>query len=94
MEVRKSSEEQKFQNDIQRFFKQNRLAQRVKCSPALVSTQAELKKRRKVSQKRARDRNLRLERQWADQIEAINFNVANKPLLVEQVSKAFMRNLA
>jgi hypothetical protein len=36
----------------------------------------------------------RLQRAWENQLEAINFNVANKPLLVEQVSKAFMRNLA
>jgi hypothetical protein len=38
MEGKKQVEEEKFQEDVQRFFKQNRLAQRVKCSPALVST--------------------------------------------------------
>ena len=94
MESKKNSEEAKFQEEVQRFFKQNRLAQRVKCSPALVSTSNELKKRKQVSMKRAQERNSRLERAWADQKETIHFNVANKPLLVEQVSKAFMRNLA
>lgn len=94
MEAKKNSEESKYQDDIQRYMKQNRLAQRVKCSPALVSTANELRKRKTISQKIAKQKNSRLERAWANQIEAINFNVANKPLLVEQVSKAFMRNLA
>jgi hypothetical protein len=35
----------------------------------------------------------RLENQWDQQKAMIEFNVANKPLLVEQVSKAFIRNL-
>lgn len=35
----------------------------------------------------------RLEQVWEDQKQQIEFNVANKPLLVEQVSKAFIRNL-
>jgi hypothetical protein len=59
-----------------------------------VSTSNELLKRKKQSLRRARDKSNRLERLWAEQKEAILFNVANKPLLVEQVSKAFMRNLA
>lgn len=79
---------------MDRYMKQNRLAQRVKCSPALVSTANELKKRKQRSQKQAREKVSRLQRAWENQLEAINFNVANKPLLVEQVSKAFMRNLA
>ena len=74
--------------------KQNRLSQRVKCSPALVCTANELKKRKRDSQRVAKQKTAMLERAWTEQLEAINFNVANKPLLVEQVSKAFMRNLA
>ena len=34
-----------------------------------------------------------MEAQWDQQKQIIEFNVANKPLLVEQVSKAFIRNL-
>ena len=93
-EGKKNAEEQKYQDDMDRYMKQNRLAQRVKCSPALVSTANELKKRKQRSQKQAREKVARLQRAWENQLEAINFNVANKPLLVEQVSKAFMRNLA
>lgn len=94
MEDKKNKEQAKFQEEVERFFKQNRLAQRVKCSPALVSNAAELAKRKKTSLRKARAKNAQLERVYAEQKESILFNVANKPLLVEQVSKAFMRNLA
>lgn len=94
MEDKKTKEEQKFQDEVQRFIKQNRLAQRVKCSPALVSNSNELKKRKKLSLMKARQKNARLEREYDQQKEAIYYNIANKPLLVEQVSKAFMRNLS
>ena len=43
---------------------------------------------------KARQKNARLEREYDQQKEAIYYNIANKPLLVEQVSKAFMRNLS
>lgn len=36
----------------------------------------------------------KLEQAWDLKKQEIEFNVANKPLLVEQVSKAFMRNLS
>jgi hypothetical protein len=94
MESKKQAEQEKLQGEIQRFIKQTRLSQRVKCSPALVSTTAELNKRKKQLNKKRTNERLALEKAWADQIELINFNIANKPLLVEQVSKAFMRNLA
>jgi len=35
----------------------------------------------------------KLEKAWDEKKQQIEFNVANKPLLVEQVSKAFIRNL-
>ncbi len=38
MEKKKKEEQEKFQEEVQRFMKMNRLSQRVKCSPALVST--------------------------------------------------------
>ena len=47
MEEKKQKEEMKFQDEVERFIKQNRLSQRVKCSPAIVSNAAELKKRKK-----------------------------------------------
>ena len=43
--------------------------------------------------KQARENNARLEQEWAAKKAEIEFNVANKPLLVEQVSKAFIHNL-
>ena len=94
METKKQAEHEKAQADMQRYIKQTRLTQRVKCSPALVSTTEELKKRKKMLNSKRTKQRIALERAWAQQIDHINFNVANKPLLVEQVSKAFMRNLA
>lgn len=67
MEEKKFGEELKFQEEVQRFIKQNRLAQRVKCSPALVSTQAELKRRKTQSIKRAQQKMKDLENQWENQ---------------------------
>lgn len=46
---RKSEQESKFQNDVERFVKQNRLQQRVNLSPALVSNTASLKQKREES---------------------------------------------
>lgn len=46
MEEKKTTQENKFQEEIERFIKQNRLQQRVKCSPALVSNSAALKRAR------------------------------------------------
>ncbi len=66
MESKKNAEEVKFQDEVNRFFKQNRLAQRVKCSPALVSNANELKKRKKQSLRKAKQKNMMLERAWAD----------------------------
>jgi hypothetical protein len=54
MEDKKVNEEGKFQDEIQRYIKQTRLSQRVKCSPALVSTAQELKRRKQQSIKRAK----------------------------------------
>ena len=93
MEVKKQNEEVKFQEEVERFTKQNRLQQRVRCSPAIVNNAIELKKRKTLSIARAKDNVKRLEKNWEEQKAQIEYNVANKPLLVEQVSKAFIHNL-
>jgi len=93
MEDKKQGEEAKFQQEVQRFVRQNRLAQRVQCSPAIANTAAELQSRKAASIRRARQGMRRLEQLWEQQKALIEFNVANKPLLVEQVSKAFVRHL-
>ena len=54
MEEKKKKQEENFQVEIDRFIKQNRLQQRVKCSPAIVSNAATLKKRRDMSKATAR----------------------------------------
>jgi hypothetical protein len=93
MEEKKQSQEKKFQEEIERFIKQNRLQQRVKCSPALVSNAALLKKKRDMSKAAARRQMQRFEKDYDNVKADIEFNVANRPLLVEQVSKAFIHNL-
>lgn len=42
MEEKKQNEESKYQDEIERFIKQNRMSQRVKCSPAIVNNAIEL----------------------------------------------------
>ncbi len=93
MEGRKLEKESKFQSDLQRFVRQNRLQQRVNLSPALVSNSASLKQKREEAQARARHQMARLQKQFEGIKANISFNVANRPLLLEQVSKAFMHNL-
>ena len=93
MEEKKASSENKFQEEIERFIKQNRLQQRVKCSPALVSNSAALKRARQMSKAIAAKKMSNAVKQY-DKIKGdIEFRVANRPLLVEQVSKAFIHNL-
>ena len=83
----------KVQDELVRIYKQNRMQQRVKCSPALVSTSADLKKKRQISMAMAKKMMLNQEKKY-EQIKAgIEFKVANRPLIVEQVSKAFIHNL-
>jgi uncharacterized protein YdhG (YjbR/CyaY superfamily) len=93
MEDKKQREEKDFRDKIERFYKQNRMAQRVKLSPALQSTAQELLRRKKASIKKAKTQMKQLEQNWDNQKQIIEFNIANKPLLVEQASKAFIRNL-
>lgn len=93
MEEKKLTQENKFQEEIERFIKQNRLQQRVKCSPALVSNTSALKRARNMS-KAVAAKKMKNAAQEFDRIKQdIEFKVANRPLLVEQVSKAFIHNL-
>jgi hypothetical protein len=93
MVTRKTNEDLKLQEELVRMYKQTRLQQRVKCSPALVSTSAGLKKNRQVSMAMAK-RLMQEKEQKYEQIKAgIEYKVANRPLLVEQVSRAFIHNL-
>ena len=64
MEEKKAKEELKFEEEVGRFIKQNRLQQRVKCSPAIVNNAADLRKRKSMSQKRAKDSMRHLEKSW------------------------------
>lgn len=93
MEEKKQTQENKFQEEIERFIKQNRLQQRVKCSPALVSNQAALKRKRQMSKIEAAKKMNHDAKTYERTKQEIEFKVANRPLLVEQVSKAFIHNL-
>lgn len=93
MEEKKSVQENKFQEEIERFIKQNRLQQRVKCSPALVNNSAALKRARQMSKAAAAREMVQATKNYDRIKQEIEFKVANRPLLVEQVSKAFIHNL-
>lgn len=90
---KKQNQDLKFQEDLVRMYKQNRLQQRVKCSPALVSTSGTLKKNREISMAQAKQMMRHQEKNYEKIKAGIEFKVANRPLLVEQVSKAFIHNL-
>ena len=49
MEKKKADQESTFQDEVQRYIKQNRLQDRVKKSPALVSNGASLAKKREIA---------------------------------------------
>lgn len=93
MVTKKQNADLQVQEDLVRMYKQQRLQQRVKCSPAVMSSAASLKRTRQISVAMAKRMMQEKERQY-EQIKAgIEYKVANRPLLVEQVSKAFIHNL-
>lgn len=93
MENQREKKQLKAQEEHERIWKQKRLTQRVKCSPALVNNASVLKKNRMEAIAKAK-RELSTKEKTYEQIKAgIEFNVANRPLLVEQVSNAFIHNL-
>jgi len=73
-----------------RAIKAIRLTNRVKKSPALSSNTNELKKKRNNSIQRARDQMKYLENVYNQQKAIMEFNVANRPLLVEQQTQEFI----
>ena len=83
MEEKKLTQENKFQSEIERFIKQNRLQQRVKCSPALVSNSAALKRARQMSKALAAKKMSNAVKTYDKIKQEIEFKVANRPLLVE-----------
>ena len=72
------------QNEEQiREIKQVRLTSRVKQSPALANNTLELKRKRKLSLQRAKNQMRDLENIYNEKKAIMEFNVANRPLLVE-----------
>jgi uncharacterized protein YukE len=93
MEKNKANKQNEDNEAYELLKKQNRLKQRVKCSPALVSNSATLAQKKYATQQKIKQDMRNFQRAY-DQIKAnIKWNVAHKPLLVEQVSKAFIHNL-
>jgi len=93
MEDQRSKTEDKARADYDRLVKQTRLTQRVKCSPALQNNSQVLKQKRVDSLQKAKHNMRELEKGYENIKAGIEFNVANRPLLVEQVSNAFIHNL-
>lgn len=93
MEFKHSDEKQRLHGEIQRFIDQNRLSQRVKYSPAIVQNSQVMRRRRHENMQMAKAQLKMNEKSWEDQKVRIQYNVAHRPLLVEQVSKAFISNL-
>lgn len=65
----------------------------MKCSPAIVSNSANLAKQRDAFKKNHKLELLRHQQNYENMKAQMQFKVANRPLLVEQVSKAFIHNL-
>ena len=68
---------------MERYYKSKRLTQRVKCSPAIVDNQAALLAQREAHEERHRQEMLINEKRWERKKAEIEYNVANRPLLVE-----------
>lgn len=83
MVSKKQNTDLQVQDDMVRMYRQTRLQQRVKCSPALVSTSASLKKTRHISNAMAKRLMQEKERSYEAIKAGIEYKVANRPLLVE-----------
>jgi hypothetical protein len=89
--IQKLTEKQiKDQEDNFREYKKSRLTNRVKKSPALASNTALLRKKRQNGLQRAKDEMRYLEDVYNQQKALMEFNVANRPLLVEQQTQEFI----
>lgn len=89
--INKLTEKHERENeDMYREHKQQRLTNRVKKSPALASNSNLLKKKRQNSLQRAKDHMRYLENMYNQQKAVMEYNVANRPLLVEQQTQEFI----
>ena len=93
LENKMYDEQMKAREEVERAYKQKRLTQRVKCSPALIDNQAVLVQQRESSLRRAREEMMVKEKTWDRSKAEIEYRVANRPLLVEQQSQQFRQNL-
>lgn len=73
----------KAREEMERDYKNKRLTQRVKCSPAIVDNQAALMAMREANQSKIRQEMMIKEKLWERKKAEIEYNVANRPLLVE-----------
>lgn len=87
------NEQVKAKEEMERDYKNRRLTQRVKCSPALIDNQAALLAMREQSMAQKREEMLINEKLWERKRAEIEYNVANRPLLVELQSQQFRANL-
>lgn len=91
MQTEKLTKKAEVSNEDQvRVIKQLRLTNRVKQSPALANNALELKKKRTNGLQRAKDQMKYLENVYDQQKAIMEFNVANRPLLVEQQTQEFI----
>mmetsp|Transcript_41155 Transcript_41155/g.30266 ORF Transcript_41155/g.30266 Transcript_41155/m.30266 type:complete len:119 (+) Transcript_41155:320-676(+) len=93
METKKSKIEKQLREDIERDYMQKRLAPRVNQSGAIVDNRKKLEVRKQMSILNARQKMREQEQSYEFQKAIMDVNVANRPLLVETVSKKFINNL-
>ena len=100
VEKRRIELEQKLLNEhlnareeLERKFKQTRMKQRVKKSPAIVDNTEALKESRERAMRQAMETMLLREKQYDRKKAEMEINVANRPLLVEMASKNFYNEL-
>ena len=82
--------DEKVVEDHARVVKAARLTNRVRKSPGLSSNSAALKRKRMNSLQRAKDEMKYKENVYNQQLAIMEFNVANRPLLVEQQTQEFI----
>jgi hypothetical protein len=100
IEKRRIELEQKLLNEhlnareeLERKFKQTRMKQRIKKSPAIVDNTEALKESRERAMRQAMEIMLLREKQYERRKAEMEINVANRPLLVEMASKNFYNEL-
>ncbi len=87
LEMKLWNEQQKAWEEVEWDYKNQRLTQRVKCSPALVDNQAALQAMRETNMRQRFEEMVINEKSWERKKAEIEYNVANRPLLVELQSQ-------